>query len=383
MDKQEALRLFVRANTLWFSEGVTHQALALYQEAATRDPTDAVTYYQLARALWALEQYERARVALTQAERHRDRLSERGQALLTAEIQHQSSPPSWRFALPIPVSELDVAHLEAKDSASIPWLDIASVAKERQMYGLAAHALRRSGGGVHVRELDEDAREIEQAAGSALNCLYVMRTPEDQAILDALVLSPQPTQVNTPMPRPLSTALSAAVQPHAPKSTGPLGHRQACPLAVAIQVLPHISPVDVPLQLEVTLTNRSSTPVAVNHRMLLNHPSTPPEYGEVYLNVEGPSGYENMVSYHVRAGSPGPQHFGVLAPGQSVTKSYALSKYESCDLAGRYRIWVTYRNTVRAFVKGLAVFLGAVSSPVVAIERSNPRQPICGVVISR
>ena len=107
----------------------------------------------------------------------------------------------------------------------------------------------------------------------------------------------------------------------------------------------------------------------VNKRLLLNHASSPSEHGELYLSVKGPAGYGNLVRYHIRAGYPEPKHFGLLAPGESVSQKYPLLDYESFHVPGTYVVWVTYRNTVKTSVKGISVFVGSIASQTVSIRR--------------
>jgi hypothetical protein len=126
--------------------------------------------------------------------------------------------------------------------------------------------------------------------------------------------------------------------------------------------------------LGVALANNSGSSLAVNRRLLLNAPGSPPEFGEIQVSLDGPPGYQNNVMYHVRAGLPRPEDFGVLHPGGRVEKSYDLMRYESLHLAGTYRLVVTYRNVVSANVDGLPAFTGTVQSPEVAFER-QPGDP--------
>ena len=370
MASTEALRLFLQANQLWFVEGCTNRALTLYQEAVNRNPADPVVLYQFAHALWALERFDEARELLARADQYRDRLSDRGQELLTAEMQKFSQPPSFRIPLPLPALEFDAERLDELEISADQWLPIASVAAEREMFGLAAQAYRRSGGGFRIHELDEDEREIERKADSALNRLYVMRLRPEQENIDALVSHPETLKLDTVSP-PTPTRDQVASTPTKPfsRSQIPLF---SCPLVVEISINPLMSTVDDPLSLDIALINRSSQPLGVNQRLLFNHPSSPPESGEVYLSVEGPPGYENRVAYQVRAGVPSSEHFDLLLPGQRVSKHYLLSKYESFHLPGIYQVWVIYRNTIHASVKGLPLLVGSVSSAPISIRR-NPR----------
>ena len=286
-----------------------------------------------------------------------------------------AQPPSFQMSLPVLVSELDVEKLNRRDLSSDQWIDVAYAASERAMYGLAIHAFERSHGSFRVRELDEEQRDAERQARASMNRLYTMRREPDRTRMEAVAAAtgsfPQgissPTPARRPLPPPAKTDVThgASVAP----ARRPMPNR--APLAIEIDVRPLRSGTEAPVTMQVDIINRSDRPVAANTRLLLNHPSAPPAYGEIYLQVEGPPSYENLVRFSVRAGAPQPEHLRVLASGERVSKRYSLLDYESLHLPGTYTVWVTYRNTVKREVKGKPLFTGAVSSPAVTLERTD------------
>ena len=171
MSHVEALRLFAEANELWFKQGFTLRALARYQAAARRDPTDPVVHYQLARTLWAFSRFEEARAALVQAQAHNERLSPRGQELLTQAMDELSNPLPNRSSSPVTEAELDVECLQQEERSPSQWLDIAYTARERELFGVAAYAFGHSSGSFRVHELEEEERAMRRLAASALNRL--------------------------------------------------------------------------------------------------------------------------------------------------------------------------------------------------------------------
>jgi hypothetical protein len=169
-------------------------------------------------------------------------------------------------------------------------------------------------------------------------------------------------------PPPRKPAFPA--QPAGPALPEPTTSEPAAP-SVAITVEPRTSAVEQPVTLEVVLTNRCDHPLVVNRRLILNDPAVPAEYGDVYLSVKGPPAYQNRVTFSVRVGPPRDEDFGLLMTGGSFSRSYLLLHYESLHLPGVYQVQVTYRNTVRTFVRGIPPFVGEVSSAIVSIERYN------------
>jgi hypothetical protein len=381
VSRDEAAGLFEEANDLWYFQGLTHRALDLYRRASDADPTDPVALFQLACALRAFSRFDEARAALVRAGEHPDRLSPRGRELLAEEYRKLSPPVPFRLTPPVDDSDLDAERLAHRGLSSAEWLRVSSAASERGMHGLAAYAIDSSGGGA--LELVEDEREAERAAHAAVNRLYVMRArdtlsepalpippPGDDAWPSGLVPTTKQTPVPTTPHAPPAPHADALV-PHAGTPTeddSSLVPRTRLtslqPLAVDIRLHPAGEPA-----LAVSLVNRGERPVAVNKRLLLNNPNSPPQYGELYLSVEGPQGYENLTLYNIRTGPPRPEHFGLLAPGESISETYSLRNYESLHLPGTYKVWVTYRNTVPGSVQGLPVYVGSISSPAVSLER--------------
>ena len=160
---------FAEANRLWFEEGASGRALALYERAAEAAPDDPVVHFQLARALWALGQLERAAAELAVAEANADRLSPLGRTLLERARAKLAMPPP---DAPVPTDQLDVDVLERLGLPPERWLDIAFAARRRDMFGLAAHAFAR---GMTVQMLeDDDEHEMREAAHLARDALAVM-----------------------------------------------------------------------------------------------------------------------------------------------------------------------------------------------------------------
>ncbi len=370
MTNPRALQLFKEANDLWFLQGFTNQAFKAYQAVVSEDPTDPVALYQLARALWAFSRLDEARERLIDAQRYTNRLSPLGIKLLTKEVHKLSSQPSFRFQLPVALSELDVERLEVKALSSSQWLDVAFGAGERGMFRVAAYAFSRISRPFQVLELDEDEREMELEAQNALTMLYAMRPeaereekhPFEATSPGSEVIRPPDPSLLTQKPRS-STSLPTKSSASPPTVTG------QHPLALEISITPQKSGAKEGLSLRVVLTNHSDRDMAVNKRLLLNHPNSPPGYGEIFLYVEGPPGYQNMVRYHIRVGLPRSDQFVLLPPKHSIEKTYELLNYESFHLPGIYRVWVTYRNTIKDTVKGVPLFVGELASRALSIER--------------
>ncbi len=347
----EAQALFDEANRLWFADGAAAEALARYEAAARAAPDDPVIQFQLARALWALERREEAAAALAAADAHADLLSPLGREVFARRRPRiLASPPT---PPPVDASSLDIDSLERLDLPPERWLEIAFSARDREMYGLAAHAFAR-GSIIQLTELEEEEHEMRKQAGAALDMLEAMRAePRDRRPRLESARTSTPSTAAAPRPRPAS-------RPHA-----------AAP-ALEVDVGPSLSGVGDDAVLAVTLRNPTAEPLAVNGRLLLNNPDVPPGYGELALSVEGPPGYANATAFSVRSGAAAPTDFVVLEPGETITRRYRLADYESLHVPGTYRIWATYSNAAPETLAGHRAFVGSVSSQPVSIERWAP-----------
>jgi hypothetical protein len=348
-----ALARFDEANRLWFGVGASGRALAQYEVAAHAAPNDPVIAFQLARARWALGRQEEVAPALAAAEAHAEALSSTGRSVLVQARPRLASPPS---EVPgIDSGSLDAEVLEQRGLPADRWLDVAQAARERELYGLAAHATARVSSFIDP-ELEREEHELRQAGRAAVSLLEAMRAEPRPTVPD--IFERRADEDRPVEPREPAAARRPARGPVAP--------------ALEIEIAPAVSTVDDDIVLTVALSNRTGELLAVNARLLLNNPGSPPGYGELSLSVDGPPGYANNTAFNVRAGPPSPGDFVVLEREASVERSYRLRDYESLDAPGSYRIWVTYRNDTADAVGGLPAFVGSVSSEAVSIERRAP-----------
>jgi hypothetical protein len=363
MKSAETANSFQQANELWFVQGRTKRALHYYELAAQTQPTDPVVLFQLARVLESLSLPAEARSFLASAEAHLDRLSSFGIKALRLEIAKLGRPLVYQMPIPDIAASLDIDELEKLDLSHDIWLQLAFAAREREMFALSAIAFDRSIGQIRVLELEEDERDMWREARNAWNALSAMEKDIDPTV-------PLPgTQPAAYEEVATSTSISPEFSLASTRRATALAS-EFMPIEVRIEVSPAISCVGDPLKLDVTVRNRSATEIGVNARLLLNRPDTPPTFGEIYLSVEGPPGYENTVFYNVRTGPPDTKHFALLAPNEMITKEYRLQQFESLDMPGSYRLWVTYRNTVRSSIRGVRLSVGSVSSnPIDVIRR--------------
>lgn len=348
-----ALARFDEANRLWFGVGASGRALAQYEVAAHAAPNDPVIAFQLARARWALGRQDEVAPALAAAETHADALSPRGRTLLVQTRLRLASPP--REVPGMDSASLDAEVLEERGLPPDRWLDVAQAAREREMYGLAAHATARVSSFIDP-ELEREEHELRQEGRAAVSLLEAMRAEPRPAVPDIF-------ERHADADRPVATRERAAARRPVRGPVAP---------ALEIEIAPAVSTVDDDIVLRVVLSNRSGELLGVNARLLLNNPGAPPGYGELSLSVDGPPGYVNNTAFNVRAGPPTPGDFAVLEAGASVERTYPLRDYESLDVPGTYRIWVTYRNDTAESVGGLPAFVGSVSSDAVSIERLPP-----------
>ena len=124
--QQPASKAFEQANALWFWDGRSHAAAALYETAARLAPADAACQHQWRHVQWAL-----------------------GHAPAPAAA---GATPPWPAGLQ--AGDLDVDRLAGLSLTSAQWDAVAAAAAQRRIFGVALWAQDRAKGS-HV-DLDEE-----------------------------------------------------------------------------------------------------------------------------------------------------------------------------------------------------------------------------------
>jgi hypothetical protein len=296
------------------------------------DPADPLIGFQLARALRARGEISEAKKLLAEAARHGERLSRFGRQELEKLRVRLSAP--FRHVPPVPEADLDLDRLAGARLTTREWMTVALAAEERELFTLAAYALRRGWAEAAGPEAARDVEEMRYEAASGRAALAAMRTGHEQ---------------------PASRTDPAA--------------RRGGEVSLEADVSPEVGTVGEPVTLTVALLNTGDEPIGVNARMLFNHETAPPGYGEIFVRIAGPPAYENLTRFTIRAGQPRDDDFQVLQPGERVVRTYELRRYQSLHLPGEYRVRVLYRNAVRRTLGGVPVFAGSVDAPPVTHVR--------------
>jgi hypothetical protein len=138
---------FEQANALWFWDGRSHAAAALYEAAARQAPTDAACQYQWRQVQWALGR--------------------------------EPAVAAQGVTLPLPAGlqpdDLDVERLSGLTLSTAQWGAVALAAAQRQIFGVALYA-QDLAKGSHV-DLDEEKASwaLVKRAESELARLAAMR----------------------------------------------------------------------------------------------------------------------------------------------------------------------------------------------------------------
>jgi hypothetical protein len=316
-------RTFDRANQLWLREGRTAAALVEYARAAAERPTDPVISFQYATALRAVDRFTEAAEMFRRARRHADELDDERRETLLALLPVEADTEQRTYPRFDP-SMLDRDRLaDLADDAD--WRSIADAADQRAMPGVAEYALDRWGGAP----IDaEDAREVSRIRSRGARRAGALR------------------ELATPSHRPPDRGQ--------PEPAGP-GVEQ---LHLDVRVVPATTAVGAPATVECVLRNPGGGTVCVNWRLLVTHQGLP---GEITVGMVGPAGYRNRTGFRVNAGAPGNESFVDLPPGGELRGDFELTDYHSIDVAGGYRLDVTYRNEIRRAPDGRWVLAGQLS----------------------
>jgi len=112
------------------------------------------------------------------------------------------------------------------------------------------------------------------------------------------------------------------------------------------------------------LGNADETNLTVNKRLLLNYDVTFPH--EILFNILTPDGKLLKLIPIIKASSPEPHDFTILAPSKFILKIFRLDRYFSFVEEGKYYIQAVYENYYQPEEK--AVWIGSISSNRIEIE---------------
>jgi hypothetical protein len=125
------------------------------------------------------------------------------------------------------------------------------------------------------------------------------------------------------------------------------------------------------VEVTVAVENTGDEPLAINGRLLVNHPWAPPSERELSFDIDGPPDFVNLRRVHVNAGAAGPEDFVVLSPGGEIECRVELTEYSSMHLPGLYRVRATYENQAFGPLAGMRAWTGVLQSDGIAVERVN------------
>jgi len=126
---------------------------------------------------------------------------------------------------------------------------------------------------------------------------------------------------------------------------------------------------DEPIQITLTLKNRSGKPIYVNKRFFLTSGETPVEKRDGYITVISPKQEKLKCKIDYGTGLPRTDHFILLEPGkeQSSERKQTINHFFDFSTPGKYQITATYENVFGKEI-GLDAFTGKIDSNTVTIE---------------
>ena|SRR5258707_397868 len=153
------------------------------------------------------------------------------------------------------------------------------------------------------------------------------------------------------------------------EDTTAVGSEQSSPLELLLHFERDKIPIDDPVIAQVILRNKGSQPLTVNGRLLLNKPFVPESMRDISFEIVGPPGYFSLIRFSKNVGPPETYHFVELKPGETLERTYILTKFYSMHEPGTYKIKATYLNTTGHNAFGRQAWIGKVDSPWVTLER--------------
>ena len=348
---------FKKANQLWFDQGRTAKSVVAYQQAMQEEPNNPVVAFQYARVLWSLDRYDEARFLITQAQVFKHLLSALGKITIDQWNTRLQQPPVIRLFPQFNPDQLDRDQLDSGQIEVDDWLTIADAANAREMYGLALYALQQWGG----NPIDaEDMREMGQIETNCENDnvmlahMLAKRNPEHSLPEVKTDVPSSALQKQEIIPRNFKPVVNNHDSVTKDKMTSSLPD---LPLILSVNTSPLEGQINEHTTLIATLSNPTQDTIIVNSRLLINHRYSS---GEIWLELEGPKGYQNSVGFRVRPGRTPEEFYVPLALDQIIEQSWILNDYYSLDMAGEYKLKVIYHNECDRTPNGLPMSLGKV-----------------------
>ncbi len=123
-----------------------------------------------------------------------------------------------------------------------------------------------------------------------------------------------------------------------------------------------------PINMTLTLKNKTRKPIYVNKRFHLNSKESPRGEKEVYLIVISPSGKELPCKVSNTDGFPRTDELVLLEPGRevSIDRQKGINGFFDFDEPGTYKITATYENVYGEEI-GVDAFKGRIKSKRVKI----------------
>lgn len=110
-----------------------------------------------------------------------------------------------------------------------------------------------------------------------------------------------------------------------------------------------------PMMVSVIVTNLFDQPLAMNRRMLVNHPALE---GELYFWIVGPNKKLWQIQRRVTPLPIRAEDFSVLKRGMSMERTIDLADFYGLTEPGNYKIYVAYRNDMDQPIGSLMAWKG-------------------------
>jgi hypothetical protein len=136
-------------------------------------------------------------------------------------------------------------------------------------------------------------------------------------------------------------------------------------LQIRLSATAEIYTIGDSVEVDLVLVNQSETSCIVNKRMAIYAGQMADGGWEVKFDITYPPGERLIRGAKIRREGLGKKDFGVLSAGESLHKTYNLSRYNWLELPGRYEVKATYHNSVNGQEFGVAAWTGdIISNPI-------------------
>jgi len=164
----------IRAHKLWFVEGKTSQARALYDSLYHDHPDDPIILFLLGQMHWSYSFFDLANKYFQLALTHKLSICPKGREELERQISQKQTKLIFRTQFPVDLENVDIENLFSLELTQRQWIQLAYAFEERELFGLAIFSIEKGTYSFIDSDLDKERIKLEDKCEDKIEILIQM-----------------------------------------------------------------------------------------------------------------------------------------------------------------------------------------------------------------